>query len=160
MAPQKEVVLKLSSMRYLKPGVSEEEFHEYASKHHAPKAALIQARHGALNVTQYHTPTACRQLLQEKLPWAVRPGWKIDDHDITISVWVRSTDDMLKIVMDPDFQALVAEDEMTTDGSKGTISAGWEEMYVEDGKIVNVEEGKSTEMSLATSWAFRIRLAL
>lgn len=50
---------------------------------------------------------------------------------------------MLKIVMDPDFQALVAEDEMTTDGSKGTISAGWEEMYVEDGKIVNVEEGKS-----------------
>jgi hypothetical protein len=52
MAPQKEVVLKLTSMRYKKEGVSEEQFHEHASKFHGPRAALVQARHGAVRVAQ------------------------------------------------------------------------------------------------------------
>jgi hypothetical protein len=52
MAPQKEVVLKLTSMRYRKEGISEEDFHEHASKVHGPKAAIVQARHGAVKVTQ------------------------------------------------------------------------------------------------------------
>lgn len=52
MAPKKELVLKLSSMRYKKTGVSEERFHEYTSKLHGPQAAVIQARHGALKVAQ------------------------------------------------------------------------------------------------------------
>jgi hypothetical protein len=52
MAPKKEVVLKLASMRYKKAGISDEEFHEHASKYHGPKAAAIQARHGALKVSQ------------------------------------------------------------------------------------------------------------
>lgn len=51
---------------------------------------------------------------------------------------------MVKIVMDPDFQALVTGDEEVTDAQKGSVSAGWEEVYVENGKIVNVdEEGRS-----------------
>jgi hypothetical protein len=52
MAPHKEVVLKLSSMRYKKPGVSYEAFYEHCSRVHGPKAAVIQARHGALRVAQ------------------------------------------------------------------------------------------------------------
>jgi hypothetical protein len=57
MAPQKEVVLRLASMRYLKAGVSEEDFHEYSTNYHAPKAAIIQARHGALRVSQVRMDT-------------------------------------------------------------------------------------------------------
>lgn len=52
MAPQKQMVLKLTSFRYKKEGISEKEFHEYASKSHAPKAAIVQARHGAIKVCQ------------------------------------------------------------------------------------------------------------
>jgi hypothetical protein len=52
MAPKKEVVLKLTSFRYKKEGMSEKDFHDYASKDHAPKAAIVQARHGALKVAQ------------------------------------------------------------------------------------------------------------
>jgi hypothetical protein len=52
MAPKKEVVLKLTSFRYKRPEISEKEFHDYASKDHARKAAIVQARHGALKVAQ------------------------------------------------------------------------------------------------------------
>lgn len=52
MAPTRETVLKLTSFRYKKEGITEQEFHDYASKDHAPKAAVIQARHGALKVAQ------------------------------------------------------------------------------------------------------------
>ncbi|KAF2453854.1 hypothetical protein BDY21DRAFT_354343 [Lineolata rhizophorae] len=144
MAPKKETVLKLTSMRYRAPGVTEEEFHDFASRKHAPLAAVIQARHGALKAAQYHTPSSARQLMKDKFPFVVRPGFTIDDHDIQISFWVRSTDTMLAILTDPDFQALVTgEDELKlADQDRGTLVTGWEEVYVEDGKVVNVEDGE------------------
>ena len=52
MAPTKETVLKITSMRYRAKGVSEEEFHEYSTKEHAPKAAIVQARHNVVKVAQ------------------------------------------------------------------------------------------------------------
>ncbi|KAF2106509.1 hypothetical protein BDV96DRAFT_607380 [Lophiotrema nucula] len=144
MPPQKETVIKLTSARYKKPGVSEQAFHDYGTRVQAPKAAIIQARHGALKVSQYHTPTSFQHLFRTQLPWAVRgPGWSIDDHDIFISVYVRKVDDLVKIVMDPEFQALVAGEDDIVDGMRGTVSAGWEEVYVEDGKIVIVVEWES-----------------
>ncbi|KAF2869714.1 hypothetical protein BDV95DRAFT_608555 [Massariosphaeria phaeospora] len=69
------------------------------------------------------------------------PGQNFLGIDIPISVWLRNTEDMLKIVLDLDFQALVAADDEVSEGDRGTVSAGWEEVYV-DGKIDNVEDGK------------------
>jgi hypothetical protein len=50
---------------------------------------------------------------------------------------------MMAIVMDPDFQALIAGDDEVVDPERATVTAGWEEVYVEDGNIVNIEDGKS-----------------
>jgi hypothetical protein len=50
---------------------------------------------------------------------------------------------MMAIVMDPDFQSLIANEDEIVDGTKATVSAGWEEVYVEDGKVVNIVDGKS-----------------
>ena len=52
MAPTRETVLKLTSFRYKKEGITEQEFHDFLTKYHAPKAAVVQARHGALKVAQ------------------------------------------------------------------------------------------------------------
>lgn len=90
-----------------------------------------------------------RNLIEEKLPWALRPGFQIDDHDCTINVWVRRPEDMIAIVTDPDFQALISGDDEVIDNSKATIAAGWEEVYVEDGKVVNLEHGESIYPSFA-----------
>ena len=58
----------------------------------------------------------------------------MDDHDVQISVWIRNTEDMVAIVMDPDFQALVADEDKMVDSERATLIAGWEEVYVEDGE--------------------------
>lgn len=45
---------------------------------------------------------------------------------------------MKNILTDPDSQAMTATETHTIDDSRGTLRAGWEEVYVEDGKIVEV----------------------
>lgn len=50
---------------------------------------------------------------------------------------------MQAIVTDPDFQSLIAGDDKIIDVENVTVAAGWEEVYIEDGKIVNIEDGKS-----------------
>ncbi|GKZ24595.1 hypothetical protein AbraIFM66951_011999 [Aspergillus brasiliensis] len=146
MAPQKQMVLKLTSFRYKKEGISEKDFHEYASKSHAPKAAIVQARHGALKVCQYHTPSASKKLITEKIPWAVRPGWEIEDHDIMVSVYVPNAETAQAIVMDPDFQSLVAGEDEICDQTRAKLTAGWEEVFVEDGKVVDEDYGSFEEL--------------
>jgi hypothetical protein len=96
---------------------------------------------------QYHTPNSTKKLIIEKVPWAIRPGWEIDDYDIQVSAWVRNTETMQAIVMDPDFQALVAGEDEICDQVRAKITAGWEEVFVEDGKIVDVDYGTWEERS-------------
>ena len=50
---------------------------------------------------------------------------------------------MQAIVTDPDFQWLIAGDDAIIDVHNATVTVGWEEIYVEDGKIVNIEDGNS-----------------
>lgn len=83
----------------------------------------------------------------EKVPWATRPGWVMDDHDIQISVWVRTTEQMFNVIMDPDFQALVGEADAVIDNDKAHVVAGWVEVYVDEGKVVNIDEKGETMYS-------------
>ncbi|KAE8325671.1 hypothetical protein BDV39DRAFT_206794 [Aspergillus sergii] len=110
MAPQKQLVLRLTSFRYKKEGIPEKDFHEYGTREHAPKAARIQQRHGAIKVTQ-----------------AVRPNWSIDDYDVSISVYVRSPETLQVIVTDPEFQSLIAGQDDILDQTRTHVTAGWEE---------------------------------
>ncbi|KAH6682103.1 hypothetical protein B0J14DRAFT_695558 [Halenospora varia] len=52
-------------------------------------------------------------------------------------VWVRTTNDMAAIFTDPDFQALVVGD-IPESQDKAHVTCGWEEVFLEDGKIVDV----------------------
>ena len=75
----------------------------------------------------------------------MRPGWEIDDHDLQVSVYVRDTDTIQAILMDPDFQALVADDHEYSLQDKAKVTAGWEEVFLEDGKIVEVDQATTYE---------------
>ena len=154
MAPHKEVVLKLTSFRYKNPSISDKEFWEFGTKNHAPKAALVQKRHGAIAVKQvrlrntllmkdtltepakYYTLQTSKNLILEKIPWVIRPGWTMDDADVMVSVYVRNTETLQAIIMDPDFQALVADDDKISLQDKARVTAGWEEVFLDDGEIV------------------------
>ncbi|KAL3468835.1 hypothetical protein BJX99DRAFT_98000 [Aspergillus californicus] len=150
MAPQKQRVLKLTNFRYKKEGVSDKEFHEATSKQHAPKAAIVQARHGVLKVSHYYTPSATKNIITEKFPWSVRPGWEIDDHDVTVSLYVPNIETLQAIVTDPDFQALVMNEDGICDPDRGRMTMGWEEVHVEDGQIVSFDYGSFEELTGAS----------
>ncbi|KAE8160931.1 hypothetical protein BDV40DRAFT_313403 [Aspergillus tamarii] len=139
MAPQKQLVLRLTSFRYKKEGISEKDLHEYGTRDHAPKAARIQERHGAIKVTHIYTPSITKKLITDKLPWVVRPGWSIDDHDVSISIYVPNPETLQAIITDPEFQSLVAGEDDILDQARARVTAGWEEVFIEDGKIVDME---------------------
>lgn len=88
-----------------------------------------------------HTPSEFRDIFRKDMAWMVQPGWDIDDHDVEVSVWVRDIETMKNIIADPDFQAITATETHVIDNSRGTLRAGWEEVYIEDGKIVEVSDG-------------------
>lgn len=57
---------------------------------------------------------------------------------------VRSADDLRKATQDPEYPVIVQPDQefMFEHGSM-QVTVGWVETYVEDGKVVNIVNGKS-----------------
>ena len=54
---------------------------------------------------------------------------------------MRSIEDLYKAVQDPEYPEKVAPDEQyLLDPSNSTVTVGWEEVYVLDGKVVNINE--------------------
>lgn len=86
-----------------------------------------------------YTPPITKSLITEKLPWALRPGWKLDDHDVSISMYVPNPETLQAIIADPEFQSLVAGEDHILDQERATVTAGWEEVFLDEGKIVDVE---------------------
>lgn len=58
---------------------------------------------------------------------------------------VRSVDDLIKATQDPEYPEKMQPDEgyMFEHGAM-QLTVGWVETYVQDGKVVNVTNGKST----------------
>ncbi|PWY82106.1 hypothetical protein BO70DRAFT_429183 [Aspergillus heteromorphus CBS 117.55] len=136
MSPQKQKVINLTAFRRKKATISDEEFQEYLIETHGPQSAIIQARHGALKVVQFHTPQSSKNLILEKIPWTIQPGWQLDDYDLIVSVYVPSMETMEAILTDPEFQPLFAGEERVFEpGAK--LTAGWEEVFVEGGRVVD-----------------------
>ena len=61
---------------------------------------------------------------------------------------MRTLEDFFKIVTDPEFRELYGQESEVVAQDRGTMTVGWEEVYVEDGKMVNLDGGKSEYLSL------------
>lgn len=169
MALQKETLLKFTARRYKTAHTSEEDFHTFATRYHAGKAALIQVRHGILGVrhvlhthhplppslltaSQSFKPAALRALLTEG-PLAAKkpPTWTVDDHDFEVVYYFRSIEQLGSFLEDPEFQEIQVEEANLADQERALLSIGWEEVYVEDGKVVNIENGESVYQGFGES---------
>jgi len=58
---------------------------------------------------------------------------------------VKSLEDLQNAVQDPEYPERIAPDEkLLFDASTSVVTIGWEEVYVLDGKVVNIlEDGSS-----------------
>lgn len=54
-------------------------------------------------------------------------------------MYVPDPETLQAIVTDPEFQSLVAGEDHILDQERATVTAGWEEVFVDEGKIVDID---------------------
>ncbi|OTB01610.1 hypothetical protein M426DRAFT_25504 [Hypoxylon sp. CI-4A] len=138
-----ERVLRLSGTYYRKEGISEKEFHDFLSHRHGVECAKIHAKYDILKYQMAFNASATQALAKSmKLPY------QINNHDLEIEYYFKNVDPLLAISADEDFKALHVECEPYVDLTTTTVTLAWIEMYLEDGKLVNINaEGKSLQPS-------------
>lgn len=93
---------------------------------------------------QFITPASLRTFFQADLDnlKGSLPGWKMAQYDVTSSYW--ATPDQLRAMLtDSDWEGKVIKfEEGWIDKSRGETQIGWESAFLQDGKIVNVDNLK------------------
>ncbi|KAK8009251.1 hypothetical protein PG991_011802 [Apiospora marii] len=140
-----ERVLRLSGRYHRNPDKSEEEFHDFLSHRHGVECAKIHERHGILKYQMAFNTTATRSLAESmKLPYPV------NSHDMEIEYYFQDVASLLAVSADEGFKALHVECEPYVDLATTTVTLTWVEVYLEGGRLVNVDAaGKSTQPSFA-----------
>ncbi|KAI0193881.1 hypothetical protein F4808DRAFT_354542 [Astrocystis sublimbata] len=138
-----ERVLRIAGTYYRKPGLSEKEFHDFLSYRHGVECAKIHERYGILKYDMAFNTESTRALGKSmKLPY------KLNDHDLQIEYYVKDVSSLLAISGDEGFRALHVECEPYVDIATTTVTVSWVEVYLENGKLVNIDgEGKSLQPS-------------
>ena len=73
--------------------------------------------------------------------FAQQIGWELSTYDGHVEFIIRSMGDLYRAVQDPEYPEKIAPDERyLLDPSTSTVTVGWEEVYVLEGKVVNITE--------------------
>ncbi|KAM6484625.1 EthD domain-containing protein [Trichoderma sp. SZMC 28011] len=137
----KQRLLRLTLMQYKNPKITDEEFQKHWSEHHAPIASAWLARNGIVGYTQYHTPPETRNLATAL---AETVGATVAPFDGYVEFFVNNPEDLWKATSDPEYPVKMHPDEQYMfDSSKMQVTIGWVEVYIQDGKVVNIVDGKS-----------------
>ncbi|KAI1735344.1 hypothetical protein F4680DRAFT_307748 [Xylaria scruposa] len=107
------------------------------------KASAIAARHGIEIYQQCYSPPNYREAI-DAMNRQNKRGWVIDDHDITIEFYFRTFEELTAVNVDPDFQALQSAEGPYVNLIHTVVTLSWVEKYVDNGKAVNIVDGKST----------------
>ncbi|KAK1238777.1 hypothetical protein MKX07_004353 [Trichoderma sp. CBMAI-0711] len=137
----KQRLLRITLMQHKNPLLTDAQFQKHWTEHHAPLASGWLARNGIIGYTQYHTPPSTRNLA---VPLASTVGAVVAPFDAYIEFMVRSVEDLWKATADPEYPIKMQPDEayMFAEG-KMQVTVGWVEVYVRDGEVVNIVDGKS-----------------
>lgn len=78
-------------------------------------------------------------------------NWIIDQHDMTVELYFRDMSTLRAIASDPTFASFHHLEEPYISRKHVVATLGWVEVYIEDGKVVNLtEDGTPTYSSYAT----------
>ncbi|CAK39231.1 hypothetical protein AAWM_00020 [Aspergillus awamori] len=135
-------ILRLRIAHYKTEDKTEAEAHKFGTLF-AEKAAHLHEKHGIWGYAQVYTPEKTRKVVEAMNQKANR-GWVIDDHDFAVEFYFKTLEDLSKVSRDPEFHALQAEEVPYISKHHVVTSLGWVETFVEHGKVVHIENGKST----------------
>ena len=84
-----------------------------------------------------------RNLAQKlNVDWGSR--FTISDHHVQVEYYMRDMDAVYAVAADPEFQVLHGEEGPFVSRLHIVASVGWVEVYVENGRVVNLVEGRPT----------------
>lgn len=84
----------------------------------------------------------------QALAESMKMPYKVNDHDLEIEYYFKDVASLLALSGDQDFKDLHAECVPYVNIETTKITLTWIEVYLEDGKLVNVDsEGKSSQPS-------------
>ncbi|GAB1212629.1 hypothetical protein ATERTT37_001773 [Aspergillus terreus] len=154
-------LLRLSLAHYRKDSCTEESCHYFGTALHAKQAATLHAKHGTL---QYYQVGAISPICKSKysrvvISWrgqvystqaardaldafrrSLGADWTIDQHDLTVELYIRDLQTLRNIAADPEFASFYHLEEPYLSRRHVVASLGWVEAYVEEGKVVNVTD--------------------
>ncbi|KAL9628415.1 MAG: hypothetical protein Q9164_007286, partial [Protoblastenia rupestris] len=67
-------------------------------------------------------------------------NWVIDQHDVTVELYLRDMAALKAIASDPAFASFAALEEPYISRKHVVVSLGWVEVYVQNGEVVGVDE--------------------
>ncbi|KAK5061395.1 hypothetical protein LTR84_007937 [Exophiala bonariae] len=132
---KKTQVFRVSIYLKRKEGLSVEEFNRYWSEIHGPLVRPLIQKYGILKYTQYHTSDTLQQSAIDAYPDL--KSLSLTPYDGVAEFIVKDMADIRKSQEDPFYLNEVRNDEANffdVSGAHWTI--GWEEVYVEDNKLV------------------------
>ncbi|KAF3058362.1 putative dimeric alpha-beta barrel protein [Daldinia childiae] len=133
-----EILLKIEAFHYKLESVTDEAFENYVCEVLIPKWVSIMKRHNVVRYTSTITPSSFAEQFGPALA-KIRPDWSMLEAHFTRTYYVRNFDEMKAIIGDPDYQGKGGNIEVGwIDPSKGYVKVGWETVYIENGKVVNI----------------------
>ncbi|KIW27882.1 uncharacterized protein PV07_07580 [Cladophialophora immunda] len=136
----KQRMVKLSLFAKRKSGLSEDEFQQYWSVTHQALATEWLVKYGIVKYTQYHTPS--RLLPSALAGFPALKGAKKLDFDAVGEFLMPDVSCFQKAREDPYYAEVIAPDEEKLfDWSSMEWTIGWEEVYIKDGKVVDMPYG-------------------
>ncbi|KAM0707565.1 hypothetical protein Q7P35_004210 [Cladosporium inversicolor] len=132
----RSTLVKVSMFTTRKEGASEADFHRYWKERHSKVVSEWLQRHGVVRYSQYHTPSWSQNKAKENI--SVLPDAAYATFDGVVEMWMLNEKCFQDAIDDPYYAAVVkADEEGFADASKTKVSFGWEEVYIEDGKILS-----------------------
>ncbi|RYP00872.1 hypothetical protein DL763_000502 [Monosporascus cannonballus] len=136
----RQALLKWSVHHYKLPHVDDRAFAKWYTEVQVPQIMKIAKRHGILKYSLYITPSYLRDYFEAEIKEIkTAPGWKLAPFDVTAAYWADSPEKLKAMLADPDWEnIIIAGEKPWIDTERADCQIGWDNTYLEDGKIINV----------------------
>ncbi|KIW76498.1 hypothetical protein Z517_11244 [Fonsecaea pedrosoi CBS 271.37] len=142
----KQRMVKLTLYARRKSHLSEDEFQKYWTETHRGLAVDWLAKYGIVKYTQYHTPSELVSTAIAGFP--ALQGVKKLTFDGIGEFLMPEVSCFHKAREDPYYAEVIAPDEdKLFDWNTAEWTIGWEEVYIKDGKVVDMPFGDAGEVS-------------
>ncbi|KAK4982477.1 hypothetical protein LTR50_007717 [Elasticomyces elasticus] len=140
-APEKKRYLCLTICGFRRPGISEEDYRNHMVNVSAPLTKDLMVKYGVKRWTQIHNQSTTRAMMTQLFDHQMV---QLADFDCFSQVFFEDLDGYKRMKQDPWYKKhLVGDHEKFADVKRSSMTIGWVEEYIRDGRVVDRFEVKT-----------------